>query len=223
MGRKGAKEQRNLARDEFNYQRKYLDEQRGERKAGKEQLMPEYMKLYEDSFKFSPEGFQRKLFSPKQRSNILSTGVRSARIPYENAMSEGKSRMARTGNTAGWGSLLSELTRGKSRSMADVTRRAETDLTTRESEGEFNRMGWLEDERLKRRLGGLGGLAALFGIDTQLLASTAGGGNRALGSHAAGIEPGLMENLVKPLVAGAGAGAGAFFGAGGGGNKTYRV
>jgi hypothetical protein len=212
VGRKGAKEQRNLARDEFNYQRSYLDEQRRERQAGKEQLMPEYMKLFQESFGYEPEGYKKQLFTPKQRSNILSTSVRSARIPYEDAMSEGKSRMTRTGNTAGWGSLLSELTRGKSRSMADVTRRAETDLTTRESQEEFNRMDWLEAERLKRRLGGLGGLAALFGIDTQLLASTAGGANRALGAHAAGIEPGKWETIMNPIIGAAGAAGGAYFG-----------
>ena len=212
MGRKGAKQQRKLARDEFDYSRSYMDEQRKERRAGKEQLMPEYLKLYQDSFGYEPEGYKAKLFSPEQRSNILSSSVRAARTPYEDAASESKSRLARTRNSAGYGALQGELARGKSRSVADVTRRAETEMTTRESQEEFGRMGWLEDQRYKRQQGGLAGLAALFGIDTQLLASTAGGSNRALQSHAAGIEPGKWETIANPIISGASGAAGSYFG-----------
>ncbi len=204
MGRKGAEEQRDMSSDEFRYQRAYMDEQRRERRAGRDQLMPEYLKMYQDSFGYEPEGFQSKLFSPEQRSNILSSSVRSARTPYEDAASTSQARLARTGNSAGYGALQGELARGKSLSIADVTRKAETEMTSLESQEGFNRMGWLEDQRYRRQQGGLAGLAALFGIDTQLLASTAGGANAALQSHGVGIEPGKWETIANPIIAATG-------------------
>lgn len=213
MGRKGAKKQRQLSRDEFNYQRDYTDEQRGERREAKDRLIPEYQKLYDESFGYRPEGFKSQLFTQKQRGNILSSSVRSARIPYEGASSQAETRLARTRNSAGYGALQGELARGKSRSIADITRRVETDLTTAESQEEFRRMDWLENERYRRRTGGLEGLARMFGIDTQLLGSQMGGANRALGSHAAGIEPGKWETVANPIIGGASSAVGAYYGA----------
>ncbi len=58
MGRKGAKEQRSLARDEFEYQRDWTNEQRKVRKEGRDTLMPEYRRLYDESFGYTPEGFK---------------------------------------------------------------------------------------------------------------------------------------------------------------------
>ena len=104
------------------------------------------------------------------------------------------------------------MARGKSRSVADVTRKATTDITAREAGTRFERQTYLEDERLRRRMGGLAGLAKLFGIDTQLLATQMGAGNRALGAHAAGIEPGKWETVMNPIIGGAASGAGAYFG-----------
>lgn len=213
MGRKGAKEQRELSRDEFEWQRKETERQRGERTEARGQLMPEYLKLYDESFGYEPEGFQRKLFTPGQRENILSTSIRSARLPYEEAQDIGQQRLARTRNQAGFGAQQAELARGKSRGMADITRRTEAGLTEAESQEEFRRMGWLEGERFKRQMGGLGGLAQLFGIDTQLLMSQLGGATGALGQHAAGIEPGLMETVIGPVLGGAAGGASAAAGA----------
>lgn len=206
MGRKGAKEQRRMAKEEFEFQRGVTEEQRAERKAGKAQLMPEYQRLYEESFGYRPEGYQPTLFTPRQRANILSAGVRAGRLPFEQAQDVATQRLARTRNPAGFGALLGELTRGKARSVADVTRRTEAALTEAESREQHRRLMGLEDERLRRRLAGLGGLGSLFGIDTQLLASQLGRGTAALGAHAAGIEPGLMETLVSPIVGGAAAG-----------------
>jgi hypothetical protein len=213
MGRKGAKEQREMSADEFRWQREETERQRAERTEARETLMPEYLKLYNESFGYEPEGFQAKLFTPAQRENILATSVRSARQPWEEAADVGEQRLARTRNQAGYGAQAAELARGKSRGMADITRRTEADLTTRESETEFNRMGWLEGERFKREMGGLGGLAQLFGIDTQLLMSQLGGATGALGQHASGIEPGLMETVIGPMLSGAAGGASAAAGA----------
>ena len=213
MGRKGAKEQRELSRDEFEFQRRESERGIKERGEAREQLMPEYLKLYNESFGYEPEGFQAKLFTPSQRENIASSSIRSARQPWEEAADVGEQRLARTRNQAGYGAQQAELARGKSRSMADITRRTEADLTTRESETEFDRMGWLEGEKLKRLMGGLGGLGSLFGIDTQLLMSQLGRGSQALGQHAAGIEPGLMETVIGPVLGGAAGGASAAAGA----------
>ncbi len=213
MGRKGAKEQRELSRDEFEWQRAETERQRGERTEAREQLMPEYLRLYEESFGYKPEGFQAKLFSPQQRENILSTSVRGARLPYEEAQDVTEQRLSRTRNPAGYAAAQAELARGKSRGVADITRKTEAGLSERESREEFSRMDWLEGERFKRQLGGLGGLAQLFGIDTQLLMSQLGGATGALGQHAAGIEPGLMETVIGPVLGGAAGGASAAAGA----------
>lgn len=213
MGRKGAKEQRQMSADEFRWQREETERQRGERTEARETLMPEYLRLYEESFGYEPEGFQRKLFGEKERENILTSSVRAARLPYEQAEDVTQQRLARTRNPAGYGAAQAELARGKSRGMADITRRTEAGLTEAESREEFNRMGWLEGERFKRQMGGLGGLAQLFGIDTQLLMSQLGGATGALGQHAAGIEPGLMETVIGPVLGGAAGGASAAAGA----------
>ncbi len=212
MGRKGAKEQRELSRDEFDYQREETDRQRTLQKEARDTLMPEYLRLYNESFGYEPEGYQAKLFTPQQRENILSTSIRSARLPWEEAQDVGEQRLARTRNQAGYGAQQAELARGKSRGVADITRRTESDLTQRESETEFSRMGWLEGEKLKRLMGGLGGLGSLFGIDTQLLMSQLGRGTDALGAHAAGIEPGKWETIASPIIGGASSAAGAYFG-----------
>lgn len=213
MGRKGAKEQREMSADEFRWQREETERQRAERTEARETLMPEYLRLYEESFGYEPEGFQRKLFGDKERERILSTSVRSARLPYEEAQDVTSNRLSRTRNTAGYGAAQAELARGKSRGIADITRRTEAGLSEAESREEFSRMGWLEGERFKRQMGGLGGLAQLFGIDTQLLMSQLGGATGALGQHAQGIEPGLMETVIGPVLGGAASGASAAAGA----------
>lgn len=213
MGRKGAKEQRQMSADEFRWQREETERQRGERTEARETLMPEYLRLYEESFGYEPEGFQRKLFGDKERERILSTSIRSARLPYEEAQDVTQQRLARTRNPAGFAAGAAELARGKSRGMADIARRTESSLSEAESQTEFQRMGWLEGERFKRQMGGLGGLAQLFGIDTQLLMSQLGGATGALGAHAAGIEPGLMETVIGPVLGGAATGGAAAAGA----------
>jgi len=213
MGRKGAKEQRRMSSDEFRWQREETERQRAERTEARETLMPEYLRLYEESFGYEPEGFQRKLFGDKERERILSTSVRSARLPYEEAQDVTQQRLARTRNPAGYAAAQAELARGKSRGVADITRRTEAGLSEAESREEFSRMGWLEGERFKRQMGGLGGLAQLFGIDTQLLMSQLGGATGALGAHAQGIEPGLMETVIGPVLGGAATGGAAAAGA----------
>ena len=212
MGRKGAKEQRQLARDEHEYQKGITEEQRAERREARSTLMPEYQRLYDESFGYTPTGFTTKLFTDKEREGLLSTGIRGARLPYEAAEDVAEQRLSRTRNTAGYGALAAELARGKSRGVADVTRRTTADITAREAGTRFERETYLEDERLKRRMGGLAGLAQLFGIDTQLLATQLGGSTRALGAHAAGIEPGKWETVMSPIIGGASSAAGAYYG-----------
>lgn len=213
MGRKGAKEQRQLARDEFEFQRGTSERQQKERTEARNLLMPEYQRLYDESFGYTPTGFTTKLFSDKEREGLVSTGVRAGRLPYEAAEDQAGQRLSRTRNTAGYGALAAELARGKSRGVADVTRRVTGDITAREAGTRFERNAYLEDERLKRRYGGLAGLAQLYGIDTQLLASQMGRGTQALGAHAAGIEPGKWETVMNPIIGGAASAAGSYYGA----------
>ena len=212
MGRKGAKKQRQLGEEEYRYQRGVTEPMRAERREAREELRPQFQTLLDESFGYRPEGYQPMLFTPRQRQNILSTGIRSARLPYESAADQAAQRLARTRNPAGYGGLLGELTRGKSRSMADVARRTEAGLSEAESREQFRRMDWLERERLQRRYAGLEGLSRLYGIDTQLLAGQLGRGGIGLQAHAAGIEPGLMETLVSPVVGGAATGGAMYAG-----------
>lgn len=212
MGRKGAKQQRQLARDEFEFQRGTSERQQKERTEARNLLMPEYQRLYDESFGYTPTGFTTKLFTDQEREGLVSTGVRSARLPYEEAQDAAGNRLSRTRNTAGYGALAAELARGKSRGVADVTRRVTGDITAREAGTRFERNAYLEDERLKRRFGGLAGLSQLYGIDTQLLASQMGRGTQALGAHAAGIEPGKWETVMNPIIGGASSAAGAYYG-----------
>ena len=133
--------------------------------------MPEYLRLYNESF-----GYQ---LPTQKRDQILGSSVRSARIPFENAASEATSRQARTRNSAGYGAMQGELARNKSRSIADVTRRATTDLNLFE-----------EEEGQRRRMGGLAGLAALVVIALARKRPVARSTGRGTGLTAPPAEPG---------------------------------
>ena len=71
MGRKGAKQQRQLARDEFDYQRETTDRQQKERTDARNLLMPEYQRLYDESFGYTPTGFTTKLFTDQEREGLV--------------------------------------------------------------------------------------------------------------------------------------------------------
>jgi hypothetical protein len=72
------------------------------------------------------------------------------------ARDQANRRMARTGNSAGYGSFLNQSARGEGQDLAQQ---------------ELNNQKTFADEKQKRKLEGLQGIASLYGVDTGFLSA----------------------------------------------------
>lgn len=183
MGRgSGHKEQREMASGQRDFYNEWLRQQQAERTAARGRLTPEAQKLISDPG-----------YSPEEQSAMLTSSLGATGTVFDVARDRARRRLAKTRNTAGYGSLVSELARGEARAKSTGVR----DLKTR-----------FADEKQRRKMAGLGLLGSLYGIDTNLLQSTAGLPVSALGAHAQGID--TREPWWKKAL-GAGAGVASAF------------
>lgn len=95
-------------------------------------------------------------YSPEEQSAITQESLGSVGNTFDVYRDRATNRVARTGNTAGYGSLLSEMAREEGRQKGSVTRQ---------------NMISFADEKQRRRFAGLAGLAQMFGIDTSFLSN----------------------------------------------------
>ena len=95
-------------------------------------------------------------YSPEEQSAITQESLGSVGNTFDAYRDRATNRVARTGNTAGYGSLLSEMAREEGRQKGSVTRQ---------------NMISFADEKQRRRFAGLMGLAQMFGIDTSFLSN----------------------------------------------------
>ena len=93
-------------------------------------------------------------YSPEEQSAITQESLGSVGNTFDAYRDRATNRVARTGNTAGYGSLLSEMAREEGRAKGGVTRQ---------------NMLSFADEKQRRRFAGLQGLAEMYGIDTSFL------------------------------------------------------
>lgn len=114
-------------------------------------LMPQY------------EGLLNSGYSPEEKSGIEQGTLGGIQGAYGSALDAASRRMARTGNTAGYGSFLGATSRSKARDLAQQS---------------LENKKLFADEALRRKMMGIQGIAQLYGIDTSFLNSL---GNQQLG------------------------------------------
>lgn len=133
-------------------------------------LMPQYQSLLNSGY------------SPQEKSGIEQGTLGAIQGAYGGATDAASRRMARTNNSAGYGSFLGAAARSKSRDMAQQ---------------ELDNQKLFADEALKRKMMGLQGIASLYGVDTSFLNSL---GNQQLGVlgnsvSMAGKNRGVLGNI----------------------------
>lgn len=107
-------------------------------------LMPAYQSLLNSGY------------SPQEKSGIEQGTLGAIGGSFGGAVDAASRRMARTGNSAGYGSFLGAAARSKSQAMAQQ---------------ELDNQKLFADESLKRKMMGLQGIASLYGVDTSFLNS----------------------------------------------------
>jgi hypothetical protein len=103
-------------------------------------------------------------YSPTEQSQIQQSTMGSLKGAYAGARSDAANRLARTRNSAGYGSFLGDLAQKEGQASAGAT--------------QSNQIAFA-DEKQRRREAGLQGIAGLYGVDTSFLNSL---GNQQLGA-----------------------------------------
>jgi hypothetical protein len=118
-------------------------------------------------------GYQSMLdsgYSPEEKSAISQGTTGAISSAYSGASDAASRRLAATGNSAGYGSLLGDLARNKAK-----------DVATQEGQ---NQVAFAQ-EKQRRKAAGLAGIAQLYGVDTSFLNSLNNDQSQLLGTGAA--------------------------------------
>lgn len=154
----------------------------GQRTGESSTLMPQYTGMLDSGY------------SPEEKSAISQGTTGAISSSYADAGDAAARHMAVTKNSAGYGSLLGELARGKAR-----------DVSTQEGQ---NQVAFAQ-EKQRRKMAGLAGIAQLYGVDTSFLNSLNGQQNQLVGTSAgvygvAKSHPGFLDSLSSSLGSGLG-------------------
>lgn len=149
-------------------------------------------------------GYQSLLnsgYSPEEKSAINQSTLGAINSSYGAANDAAARRMARTGNSAGYGSFLGASARGRSRDLASQNLQNQKDFA---------------DEQLRRKMIGLQGIAQLYGVDTSFLNSLNAGQNQLVNTGASvyGItknHPGFLDTLGGSFAGSLGSALGGLF------------
>lgn len=95
-------------------------------------------------------------YSDSEKSGIQQGTLGAIQGAAGAAKDQASRRMARTGNSAGYGSFLNASSRGEGQDLAQQ---------------ELNNQKTFADEKQKRKLAGLQGIASLYGVDTGFLSA----------------------------------------------------
>lgn len=154
----------------------------GQRNVESSTLFPQYQSLLDSGY------------SDQEKSAISQGTTGEINSSYGAAGDAAARRMARTNNSAGYGSLLGSLARNKAK-----------DLATQEGQ---NQVGFAQ-EKLRRKMAGLQGIAQLYGVDTSFLNSLNSQQNQLIGTSA-GVygmlknQPGFGKSFMSSLGSGLG-------------------
>lgn len=143
-------------------------------------------------------GYQSMLdsgYSDAEKSAISQGTTGSINSAYGGAADAASRRLAVTNNSAGYGSLLTSLARNKAK-----------DISTQEGQNQVA----FADEKQRRKMAGLAGIAQLYGVDTSFLNSLNGQQNQLLGigSGVYGTvkqHPGFLDSFSSSFGSGLGA------------------
>lgn len=155
----------------------------GQRTSESGTLMPQYTGMLDSGY------------SPQEKSAISQGTTGAISSSYADAGDAAARHMAVTKNSAGYGSLLGELARGKAR-----------DVSTQEG---ANQVAFAQ-EKQRRKMAGLAGIAQLYGVDTSFLNSLNGQQNQLAGIGA-GVygtvkqHPGFLDSFSSSFGSGLGA------------------
>lgn len=133
-------------------------------------------------------------YSPQEKSAINQGTLGAINESYGAAKDAAARRMARTGNTAGYGSFLGAASRGRASDLAGQNLQNQKEFA---------------DEQLRRKMMALSGIAGLYGVDTSFLNSLNAGQNQLVGIGAnvygtAKGHPGFLDTLTSSLGSGLG-------------------
>jgi len=144
MGR-GAEEATQRAADEERARQDAINQQLlSEREAARGQILPQYQSI------LAAPGF-----SEAEKTAITGQSMGALGSAFDALQNQAQNRIARTGNTAGYGEMLDELGRERGRESSDIARQNQIDFA---------------DEAFRRQMAALQGLGSLYGVDTGLLA-----------------------------------------------------
>lgn len=133
-------------------------------------------------------------YSPQDKSAIEQGTTGAISSSYADAGDAASRRLATTNNSAGYGSMLGELARNKAKDVS---------IQSGKNQVEF------AQEKQRRKLAGLQGIASLYGVDTSFLNSLNNNQNQLLGVGA-GVygtvkgHPGFLDSLSSSLGSGLG-------------------
>lgn len=95
-------------------------------------------------------------YSPTEKASIEQGTIGGITGSYAGASDQAARQVARTGNSAGYGSLIGNLARSKARDVG---------------QGELQVQSQFANEAYQRKLAGLQGLQQMYGVDTSFLSS----------------------------------------------------
>jgi len=158
MGR-GAQADTRRAADEERQRQDALNQQLlAERQQAREQFLPQYQSILT-----SPG------YSDEEKAAITGQTLGALGSAFDALQQRAENRLARTGNSAGYGETLDEFARERGRESAGIARQNQIDFA---------------DEAFRRRMEALQGLGSLYGVDTGLLARGLGIPAQLLGVRA---------------------------------------
>jgi hypothetical protein len=187
MGRGDRQKQLELQRQELDFLKGLTQKETTAREQERASLVPQFEGI------LSQPGY-----TPEQQAAIRGAALESLGGVFDTLQQTARSRVARTGNAAGFNEMLEELGREQARNVSRATR---------EIEGSF------ADVALQERDKALEGLARLFGVDTGMLGSLLGSrlGVLNLGAQLAGKGGGVLERALGGFFGGLGSSLGRLF------------
>ncbi len=143
MGRGAEKATRQAADDERARQDALNQQLLAEREQARSNLYPQFQNILANPG-----------YSDAEKTAITGQGLGALGSAFDALQNRAENRLARTGNSAGYGELLDEFGRERGREESDLARQNQIDFA---------------NEAFRQRMGALQGLGSLYGVDTGLL------------------------------------------------------
>lgn len=192
MGRQEQKQARDMSQDSYNTQKAWSADDRNIRAEGRAKLMPGIDSMVNDPG--YSQNYQDRLskytaddgYSPQEQSAISQETTGATNTIFGKARDAAQLRQARTGNSAGFAGMMGEMTRDEAKQQSSNTNRnmiAFADEKRRRGGQNLQAIQGSEDERQRRKEGGLQLMSNLYGVDTGAFTAGRGGTNAPLSNY----------------------------------------